>query len=102
MERLKAFLGKARSAFKAAYSWITTGVGVDKYLHVIAGIAVTAAFALVPYCAPFAFTAGVLVGAGKEYVDMLRGGAYDKADLAATVVGAVAMQLCLWLYLITW
>lgn len=101
MERLKAFLGKVQSAFKAAYSWIT-GFGADKYMHVIAGMAVTAAFALVPYCAPVAFTAGVLVGAGKEYVDMLRGGAYDKADLAATAVGAVAMQLCLWLYLITW
>lgn len=101
MERLKAFFGKVRSAFKAAYSWIT-GFGADKYMHVIAGMAVTAAFALVPHCAPVAFTAGVLVGAGKEYVDMLRGGAYDKADLAATTVGAVAMQLCLWLYLITW
>ena len=101
MERLKAFLGKVQSAFKAAYSWIT-GFGADKYMHDIAGMAVTAAFALVPYCAPVAFTAGVLVGAGKEYVDMLRGGAYDKADLAATAVGAVAMQLCLWLYLITW
>lgn len=101
MERLKAFLEKVQSAFRAAYSWIT-GFGADKYMHVIAGMTVTAAFALVPYCAPVAFTAGVLVGAGKEYVDMLRGGAYDKADLAATAVGAVAMQLCLWLYLITW
>lgn len=101
MERLKAFLEKVQSAFRAAYSWIT-GFAADKYMHVIAGMTVTAAFALVPYCAPVAFTTGVLVGAGKEYVDMLRGGAYDKADLAATAVGAVAMQLCLWLYLITW
>lgn len=101
MERLKAFLEKVQSAFRAAYSWIT-GFGADKYMHVIAGMTATAAFALVPYCAPVAFTAGVLVGAGKEYVDMLRGKAYDKADLAATAVGAVAMQLFLWLYLITW
>ena len=101
MKRIIELLKKAADAVVRAYSWIT-GFGADKYMHVIAGMAVTAAFALVPYCAPVAFTAGVLVGAGKEYVDMLRGGAYDKADLAASVVGAVAMQLCLWLYLITW
>ena len=99
MERLKAFLGKVQSAFRAAYSWIT-GFGADKYMHVIAGMAVTAAFALVPYCAPFSFTAGVLVGAGKEYVDMLRGGKFDEADLLATIVGATLAQVCIWLYLL--
>lgn len=99
MERLKAFLRKALSAFGAAYSWVT-GFGADKYMHFIAGIAVTAAFALVPHFAPFAFTAGVLAGAGKECIDLLRGGRFDEADLLATVVGAALAQVCIWLYLI--
>ncbi len=99
MERLRSLLRKALSAFRAAYSWIT-GFGADKYMHFIAGIAVTAAFALIPHCAPFAFTAGVLAGAGKEFIDRLRGGRFDEADLYATVAGAAFTQVCIWLYLL--
>ena len=99
MERLKAFLRKTLSAFRTAYSWLT-GFGADKYMHVIAGTTVTAAFALIPHCAPFAFTAGVLAGVGKECIDKLRGERFDDADLLATIVGAAFAHACIWLYLL--
>ncbi len=100
MGRVRTFFTRALSAFRAAYSWLT-GFGADKYMHLIAGAAVTAAFALVPHCAPFAFTAGAAAGIGKELVDRLRGGLFDRADLYATIAGAALAQVCVWLYLLT-
>ena len=41
MKRIIEFLKKTADAVVRAYSWIT-GFGADKYMHVIAGMAVTA------------------------------------------------------------
>lgn len=98
-EKIKDFLKKVWAVLTAIYKWIT-GFGADKYIHFIAGIAITAAVAFIPYFAPFAFTVGVVTGIVKEYIDHLCGKGFDEADLFATILGSAWAQICIWIYLI--
>ena len=101
MGKIKDFWTKVCNWVRNALSWLF-GFSTDKYLHLIAGAAITALCALIPYFAPFALTFGVVAGVIKEIVDKISYGVFDWKDLVATVVGAVLMQINLWGYLLVW
>ena len=84
--------------FDKLWAWLT-GFGADKYMHFIAGGTVVGLAALWGLAAPCAWIFGVVAGLVKEVVDYCRHGAFD---WAATCFGALAVQACVWLYLLMW
>jgi len=87
--------------FDKLWAWLT-GFGADKYMHFIAGGTVVGLAALWGLAAPCAWIFGVVAGLVKEVVDYCRHGAFDPLDWAATCFGALAVQACVWLYLLMW
>lgn len=74
----------------------------DKLLHFIAGFLIVAVCSLYEALAPYAWNVATLVGFCKECYDRRHDGNVDAWDLAATLIGAVTMQIFVVLYLITW
>lgn len=101
MGKIKDIWTKVCNWVRKALSWLF-GFSTDKYLHLIAGAAITALCALIPYLAPFALTFGVVAGVIKEIVDYFDDGNLDAVDAVFTAVGAFAMQICIWGYLLIW
>lgn len=87
--------------FRKLWAWLT-GMDADKYLHFICGGAVAGIVALWVVVAPYAWGAGVLAGLAKEVADWARTRNFDLLDWAATCAGALAVQCCVWLYLVIW
>lgn len=72
---------------KKINEWLD-GVGVDKYLHVLAGLIITQ-LAIALFGEPWiGFIIGVVAGVLKETVDENAGGSFDLYDLLATVIGS--------------
>ena len=101
MSKFTDFCEKAKTAFKLVAAWLASW-GVDKYLHLIAGAAVTGLCALIPVLAPFAATFGVVAGVLKEILDHFCGGSTEASDAVFTAIGAFLMQVCIWGYLLFW
>lgn len=78
------------------------GIPQDKLLHFIAGALIVALCAFVKGLAPYAWAAGVVAGALKEFYDSRGNGSVELLDFAATTAGALAMQMAVWFYLIIW
>lgn len=78
------------------------GIPLDKYLHALAGMLMTALFACVRVLAPFAFVFGLAAGIIKELWDRRSGGSVEYEDIVATYLGALLMQVFIWLYLFIW
>ena len=78
------------------------GIQQDKLLHFIAGALIVALCAFVKGFAPYAWVAGVVAGALKEFYDSRGNGSVEVLDFAATAAGALAMQIEVWCYLIIW
>lgn len=74
----------------------------DKHLHFIAGALIVALCAFVKGFAPYAWAAGVVAGALKEFYDSRGNGSVEILDFAATTAGALTMQMAVWFYLIIW
>lgn len=74
----------------------------DKLLHFIAGALIVALCASVKVFAPYAWVAGVIAGALKEFYDSRGNGSVELLDFAATTAGALTMQMAVWFYLIIW
>lgn len=98
-EKIKGFMKKVWAILVKIYKWIT-GFGVNKYIHFIAGIVITATVAFVPNLAPFSFTVAVIAGVAKECIDYLRKKGFDETELFATILGSALAQICIWIYLI--
>ena len=78
---------------KKLFNFITS-VPHDKLLHFIAGMLITALFAVVfARFAPFAVTVAIVAGFAKEAYDEWSYGGWDWDDLLATIVGGVVMQI---------
>ena len=86
---------------KRLWAWLT-GLGADKYMHIIAGILVVLVVSLWGLVAPYAWVFGAAVGLVKEVVDYCRVRAFDLLDWAATCFGASVAQGFVWLYLLMW
>lgn len=86
----------------ANISGLLGGIPQDKLLHFIAGALIVALCAFVKGFAPYAWVAGVVAGALKEFYDSRSNGSVEVLDFAATTAGALAMQMAVWLYLIIW
>lgn len=87
--------------FRKFWAWLT-GFGADKYLHFICGGVVAGLVALWVVVAPYAWIFGVVAGLVKEVVDYCRTRSFELLDWAATCAGALAVQACVWLYLVIW
>ncbi len=74
----------------------------DKLLHFIAGGIITAVFALIKPIAPFACVFGILAGIVKELYDEKNGGVCDVWDFIATSIGAIALQVGVWIIILLW
>jgi hypothetical protein len=74
----------------------------DKLLHFIAGFLIVAVCSLYEALVPYACAVATLVGFCKERYDSRHDGNVDAWDFAATLIGAVTMQIFVILYLITW
>lgn len=74
----------------------------DKLLHFIAGFLIVAVCSLYEALVPYACGVAALVGFGKEWYDSRHDGNVDVWDLAATLIGAVTMQIFVLLYFIAW
>ena len=74
----------------------------DKLLHLIAGMLITALVACVKAVAPLALFSGLIAGICKEWWDSRHGGSVEYADIVATWLGAVVMQIFVLLYLFIW
>ncbi len=77
-------------------------ISQDKLLHFIAGFLIVAVCSLYEALAPYAWNIATLVGFCKERYDSRHDGNVDAWDFAATLIGAVTMQIFVILYLITW
>lgn len=77
-------------------------IASDKLLHFICGMIAAALIAPFRILAPYAFIMGVMAGIGKELYDKKKGGKIDWHDMAATVIGALVLQIFVWLYLLFW
>lgn len=86
----------------AKISGFLGGIQQDKLLHFIAGALIVALCAFVKGLAPYAWAAGVVAGALKEFYDSRGNGSVELLDFAATTAGALAMQMAVWFYLIIW
>lgn len=71
---------------------ILTGVGVDKYLHFIAGLIISAFFCIVLGMGVCVVPA-IVVAFGKEMFDGFRYGVWDWFDFTATVLGGAVIQM---------
>lgn len=72
-------------------------IGIDKYLHFVAGLIIAAFFAIalgMEACIAPAIVAGIL----KEVVDESNGRKADWADLVATIAGGAVIQLIVILF----
>lgn len=78
------------------------GIPQDKLLHFITGFLIVAVCSLYEALAPYACSVATLVGFCKERYDSRHDGNVDAWDFAATLIGAVTMQIFVILYLITW
>lgn len=90
---------------KRIFAKISSALGSipkDKLLHFIAGALIVALYASVKAFAPYAWVAGVVAGALKEFYDSRGNGSVEVLDFAATTAGALTMQMAVWLYLIIW
>ena len=74
----------------------------DKLLHFIAGALIVALCSFIKGFAPYAWVAGVIAGMLKEFYDSRGNGSVEVLDFAATTAGALAMQMIVWFYLISW
>ena len=86
----------------AKISGLLSCIPQDKLLHFIAGFLMVAVCSLYEALAPYAWNVATLVGFCKERYDSRHGGNVDDWDLAATLIGAVTMQIFVLLYFITW
>lgn len=86
----------------AKISGFLGGIPQDKLLHFIAGALIVALCASVKAFAPYAWVAGVIAGALKEFFDSWGNGSVEVLDFAATTAGALTMQMAVWFYLIIW
>lgn len=90
---------------KRIFAKITGALGSipqDKLLHFIAGALIVALCAFIKGFAPYALVAGVFAGVLKEFYESRGNGSVEALDFAATMAGAVVMQIAVWLYLIIW
>lgn len=71
---------------------ILTGVGVDKYLHFIAGLIISAFFHIVLGMGACVIPA-IIVAFAKEFADGWRHGVWDWRDFTATVLGGAVIQM---------
>lgn len=78
------------------------GIPQDKLLHFIAGFLIVAVCSLYEALVPYACAVVTLVGFCKERYDSRHDGHVAAWDFAATLIGAVTMQIFVLLYLITW
>lgn len=74
----------------------------DKLLHFISGALIVALCSFIKGFAPYAWVAGVVAGALKEFYDSRGNGSVELLDFAATTAGALTMQMAVWFYLIIW
>lgn len=74
----------------------------DKLLHFIAGALIVALCASAKAFSPYAWVAGVIAGALKEFFDSRSNGSVEVLDFAATTAGSLAMQIAIWSYLVIW
>lgn len=78
------------------------GIKKDKLLHFIAGMLIVALLACIKTVAPFTLVFGLVAGVLKEWWDSKNGGSVEHKDVIATWLGAVVMQMLVWLYLLIW
>lgn len=74
----------------------------DKLLHFIAGMLITALFAVIKTVAPYALFFGMLAGVLKEWWDNGNDGSVEWKDILTTCLGALLMQIFIWLYFLIW
>lgn len=68
------------------------GIGIDKYLHFIAGIIISAFFAIV-LTMPVCIVPTIVAAFAKELFDGFRYGVFDWWDFTATVLGGAVIQV---------
>lgn len=73
---------------------------IDKLLHIIAGIFISAIIAIPCYCishnlfvALYSCLSGVIAGAIKEWCDKVYTGNYDKKDFYTTCIGVLIVMI---------
>lgn len=71
---------------------ILASVGVDKYLHFIAGLIISASFCIVLGMGACVVPA-IIVAFAKEFADGWRYGGCDWCDFTATVLGGAVIQM---------
>ena len=67
-------------------------IGIDKYLHFIAGLIISAFFAIV-LDMPICIIPTIVAAFAKELFDGFRYGLWDWFDFTATVLGGAIIQL---------
>lgn len=84
--------------FEKLKNWLV-GIPHDKLLHFIAGMVVASFFSIVIIdTAVFCVAMAAIVGAIKEAVDeWKKPGAWSYADLLATVLGGLVIQVMVWI-----
>ncbi len=92
---------KAREIIKKVLGFLGR-IPQDKLLHFIAGMVIAALVSVVRCLAPYSVLFGILAGALKEWYDSRNGGSVELMDFVATISGAGAMWMVVWLYYITW
>lgn len=71
---------------------------IDKILHFVVGIAITALVALfVPKATSVAFLVAIIIGFIKELYDKATDGNFDFIDLFATWLGGLIVQILIWM-----
>lgn len=94
-------MDKIIEKLKAIREWLNK-IPQDKLLHFIAGAMIVALFALIKPFAAYAWSMGVIAGIVKEWYDGGHGGVKEFRDFLATSIGALAMQVVVWLMLLLW
>jgi hypothetical protein len=71
-------------------------IQADKLLHLISGMLIAGMVGIIPCFANYAFIVAVVAGVAKEVYDEFSYGGWDSLDLLYTAIGAVVMQIFVW------
>jgi len=100
MKKIINLVKKAIALVKKAIS-LYVALPKDKLLHIIAGALITMVVCLFPCLRMWGFLFGILAGLIKETVDVFKPeDKFDIKDWLATSIGAMAVQLLVWVIII--
>lgn len=98
---MKQFFQKVYACFLKFAAKLDT-IGKDKYMHFIAGSAITACAAFVPVLMPYGWVLGFSVGILNECIGKAHGGEWDSMNFTVTALGALICQIFLFIYMLIW